>query len=276
VVEFSLLPSSLQVPVDQPPFHEWVLPDGNSWTQFFHTEAGYLIRFPVLADFQVSADGLQVTCTPTPETTKETVEHLYLNQVLPLALSKTGKLALHASVVEINNSAVAFVAESGRGKSTLAASFSTNGYRFLTDDGLLINKTDSQHFALPNHPSIRLWDDSFEALIPNSDSNSTTVGSTSKIKILADGRIPFCDQPCPLKLLYFLGEGNTDTVCISPVSGHDAIIEMVRHSFLLDIEEREMLSQHFLMTYQHLPENQYFFSLITPANTTHFLQYARP
>lgn len=231
--------------VDQLPFHEWVLPDGNSWTQFYHTETGYLIRFPGLADFQISADGLQVTCTPTPVTTKETVEHLYLNQVLPLALSKTGKLALHASVVEINNSAVAFIAKSGRGKSTLAASFSTNGYRFLTDDGLLINKTNTEYLALPNHPSIRLWDDSCEALIPESGNCSSAVAYTSKVRILANEKISFCEQPCPLKFLYFLGEGNTDSVCISHISGHDALIEMVRHSFLLDVEAREMLSRHF-------------------------------
>jgi hypothetical protein len=45
--------------------------------------------------------------------------------------------------------------------------------------------------------------------------------------------------------MYFLGEGKTDAVSIEPVSGRDAMIELVRHSFLLDIEERDMLKHHF-------------------------------
>ena len=63
-------------------------PDGTLWMQFFRTETGYLLRFPDMADFQVSADGLGVVCTPAPGVPDGTPEHLYLNQVLPLALSK--------------------------------------------------------------------------------------------------------------------------------------------------------------------------------------------
>src|SRR5574340_1151913 len=102
---------------------------------------------------------------PAPAGGEQTVEHLYLNQVLPLALSMQGKLVFHASAVEIGEVAVAFMGESGKGKSTLAASFATHGYRFLTDDGLVIEAEDEGHRIVPSHPSLRLWQDSEGALI---------------------------------------------------------------------------------------------------------------
>ena len=96
------------------PFHAWTFPDGALWTEFHRAGGGYLLRFPNLADFQVSADGRNVTCFPVPEVSEATVRHLYLNQVLPLALSKQGHLVFHASAVEVAGGALAFVANSGR------------------------------------------------------------------------------------------------------------------------------------------------------------------
>ena len=176
---------------------------------------------------------------------KQTVEHLYLNQVLPLALSRQFKFVLHASAVEIGNFAVAFMGVSGQGKSTLATSFATSGHRFLTDDGLQLEKGEDGYLIQPSHPSIRLWDDSRLALMPETAQTAPPVDFTPKSRFLADDEVAYCDEARPLRCLYFLGEGDTDTVSIEPVSGRDAMIELVRHSFLLDIEAREMLMHHF-------------------------------
>ena len=151
-VNFSIGAARAQAAVAMAPFHEWAFPDGTLWTQFYRTEAGYLLRFPGLADFDVSADALGVTCHPAPGASEATSQHLYLNQVLPLVLSKRGKLVFHASAVEVAGGAVAFVAESGRGKSTLAASFAINGCRFLTDDGLVLEDCGAGYQVSPAIP----------------------------------------------------------------------------------------------------------------------------
>ena len=65
------------------PFHEWALQDGTLWPLFFRTAAGYLLRFPDLADFTVSPDGREVSVYPARGVSDQTIEHLYLNQVLP-------------------------------------------------------------------------------------------------------------------------------------------------------------------------------------------------
>ncbi len=164
MVEFEIAAARPQAPLPAP-FHTWALPDGSPWTDFHRENGGYLLRFPDMADFQVSADAEHVTCHPVPGASDAVVQHLYLNQVLPLSLSKQGKLVFHASAVEVDGGAIAFVGVSGRGKSTLAASFAIDGYRFLTDDGLVVEPAERGHVALPSHPSIRLWEDSESALI---------------------------------------------------------------------------------------------------------------
>jgi hypothetical protein len=245
VVDFSFAVASTQTPVDLLPFHEWDSPDGTLWMQFFRTETGYLLRFPDMADFQVSADGRAVVCTPAFGVPDGTPEHLYLNQVLPLALSKLGKLVFHASAVEVGDVAVAFVAESGRGKSTLAASFATDGFRFLTDDGLALEVCGDNYQVMPSHPSIRLWKDSQKAIFTTDAATAPPLQFTSKARFLASSGLAFCEQSRPLQRVYFLGDGSASAVMFQRMSGAEALVEWVKHSFLLDVEEKPLLASHF-------------------------------
>jgi hypothetical protein len=245
VVEFTLLEARAQEAADAAPFHEWALPDGAMWTQFYRNAAGYLLRFPDLADFQVSADGSKVSCRPAPGVTDETPQHLYLNQVLPLVLNKLGKLVFHASAIELDGAAVAFVAESGRGKSTLAASFATCGYRLLSDDGMMVEAHGTGYQVRPSHPSLRLWEDSQEALLGADALKAPAVSFTSKARFLAGANFVFCQQPRALRQVYFLGDGSAPALTFQPLGKAEALMEWVRHSFLLDIEEKSMLASHF-------------------------------
>jgi hypothetical protein len=244
VVDLDIAAARPQAPLPAP-FHTWALPDGAPWTEFHREHVGYLLRFPGLADFHVSADAKRVTCHPVPGTSDAVVQHLHLNQVLPLALSKQGSLVFHASAVEVDGGAIAFVGESGKGKSTLAASFAIDGCRFLTDDGLVVESADRGHVVLPSHPSIRLWQDSEEALIAPGTAMAPAVDYTPKARFLAGDRLRFCDEQRPLRRVYFLGDGNVSDIAIRRLSGADAMIEWVRHSFLLDVEEKPRLASHF-------------------------------
>ena len=226
-------------------FHEWIFPDGTPWTRFYRDGADYLLRFVDLADFCVSSDGRAVRCWPVPDVSDESARFLFLNQVMPLALSRQGTLVFHASAVEIDGQAVAFMGESGRGKSTLAASFATNGFRFLTDDGLVVESSEGQWRIAPSHPSIRLWEDSQEALLGADALTAPPLQYTSKSRFLAGNEIVFCDQPRVLHRVYFLGEGSDQGPPFERLKPGEALIELLRHSFLLDIEERQVLAAHF-------------------------------
>ena len=215
------------------------------WTFFYRQPAGYLLRFPDMADFEVSANGCQVRGWPAIGAAPSTLGHLYLNQVLPLAMSRQGKLMLHGRAVEIDGHGVAFIGESGRGKSTLAASFATGGSRFLTDDGLHLEWTGGECQIVPSHPSIRLWEDSQEALISDTAAGAPALDFTTKSRLLAGPDIAFCDQARALRRIYFLGDGDVSVPTMERLRPAEALICLAKNSFLLDIEAQDMLAQHF-------------------------------
>ena len=244
-VNYLVQPARPQAPVPAGAFHQWTSANDAVWTFFYRQQTGYLLRFPDMADFEVSADGLHVRGWPAPGAAPPTVDHLYLNQVLPLALSRQGKLMLHGSAVDIQGQGVAFIGESGRGKSTLAASFATGGTRFLTDDGLHLEWVGGECRIIPSHPSIRLWEDSQEALISTTAAVAPALDFTTKSRLLAGPDIAFCDQPRALRRIYFLGEGEASAPTMKPLRPAEALICLAKNSFLLDVEARDMLAQHF-------------------------------
>ncbi len=240
-----LLEMRVLEPVAAAPFHEWSSPDGTVWTQFFRTGDGYLLRFPDLADFEVAGGALAVVCHPAPDVSRDTCDHLYLNQVLPLVLGKQGKLVFHASAIVIGDAAVALLGESGLGKSTLAASFAASGSQFLTDDGLVVEPAGDGFRILPSHPSLRLWQDSQDALIGPETRAAPPLAYTAKARLLAGTGLAFCAQARPLRRAFFLGEAGAATVNFEPLSAAQALVEWVKHSFLLDPAEKPALASHF-------------------------------
>ena len=227
------------------PFHQWRFFDGTIAAAFFRCDDGYFLKFPELADFIVSSDGNTITSHPSFDTSAATIEHLYLNQVMPLAFSLQGKLVFHASAVETSVGAIAFMGASSRGKSTLATSFAMSGFRFLTDDGLLLEKSAGCFYVQPSHPSIRLWDDSREALMHGKATLAPSLQFTPKTRILSDDVLTFCDEARRLGNVYFLGDGSALEVCIEPMRPSEALIGLLNHSFLLDIEARDVIASHF-------------------------------
>lgn len=246
-------------------FHRWELPDGQLWTEFHSDEHGYLLRFPDIADFHISKDGVAICAWPVADIPDSTTQHIYLNQVYPLALSRQGKLIFHASAVEIESHCIAFVGHSGMGKSTLAASFATNGFRFLTDDGLRLEKSGDGYRVRPSHPSLRLWEDSRDALLANDSDEAPSLHFTSKSRLLAGDEIAFCDQPRQLHRVYFLSAEECNSPKITPLKSSEALIELVKHSFLLDIRQTNILADHF-QELSLLVEDPIFYRLHYPRN----------
>ena len=235
-----------QSPVPREPYNTWLHPRGHVWAAFFHAPDGYLIRFPGLADFALSADCRLADCSPVPGAPEATLRHLFANQIVPLGLSFQGKLVLHASAVDIAGEAVAFAAPSGRGKSTLAASFATHACAFLTDDALLLRHQEAcGHWVMPSQPSLRLWHDSRDSVAPAAALAGIAPGPGAKPRLAAGPGLEHCHSERLLKLAYFLGEGDTDEIIIRPTSQAQALIHWVRNSFQLDPTHSEMLARQF-------------------------------
>ena len=256
MIQFEKQPARPQEARTDVPFQRYVYADGSVWTEFYRDDEGYLLRFPGLADFAVSADGEHVTAWPTAESDSDTVEHLYINQLVPLALSRQGRPTFHASVVTVPGGAIAFLGETGYGKSTLAASYALDDSRFLTDDALIIEETPEGCTVHPGHASLRLWQDSVDALIESESLESVRVSYSTKARLLAGDALAYSDDPQHLLAAFVLGEGDIDGVCINDLSGVARYMAWLRNSFLLDIQDRDMLAQHFEWTHRisdHIP-----------------------
>lgn len=232
-----------QVPLPEPDFARWRSEDGEVLASFHRLAEDYVVRFIDRADFLIALASGTVTCWPTPGN-RRAMRDLYLNQVLPVIAAHHGKLVIHASGVAIGGDAVAFVGATGRGKSTLAAAFARAGWPFLSDDGLYLEPARNGFLASPNQPSFPLWLDS-EAEVVRGEASPYEWEQIEKARIEADENLPFQREALPLKALYFLGPGDAAEPAISAFSEREALAELINHSYLLDVEDRAQIKQHF-------------------------------
>lgn len=251
-------------------FNQWRLPDGEIWLSLTKTESGYLLRFPDFADFLVPAHGKEISCSPRLDTPLDTIRHLFLDQVMPLVLSKAGRLVLHASAVSAPEGAVAFLGVSGQGKSTLAASFCQQGFRLLTDDCLLLKEEEGQIVAIPSYPGLRLWSETITALFDHELALARVAQYTEKKRLgPGNSRFTFSSDSAPLRRVYVLVPpekvSEARGITIAPLSPQEAFIELVRYAYKLDITDRERLKEEFDCI-SHIVSKPFFYRLTFPRN----------
>jgi hypothetical protein len=225
-------------------FNEWPSLDGQPWLSFARIDSDYLLRFHDRADFTVSSDGSQIQCFPQPGIPLETIRHLLLDQVVPLTLSSRGRLILHASAIVSPEGAVAFLGASGLGKSTLAASFSHEGFPFLTDDCLVLKEEAGRLLAIPGYPGLRLWPESLQGVFEHLPQLPQVAGYSTKKRLQAHEQLPFHAEPVAIRRIYLLSEAQTG-VRIDPVAPRDAIPELGRYMYILDVKNRADFQDKF-------------------------------
>jgi len=98
-------------------------------------EAGYRIWASRFGRHLITNDGLRVV-SALPAVAPWRWQRLLFAQVLPLSAALRGLDPFHASAVVIGERAVALVAASGSGKTSLAAHLVARGAPFMTDDVL--------------------------------------------------------------------------------------------------------------------------------------------
>ena len=236
-LRFEQAPPLEQTDLPFEPYDKWRTLDGDVAASFYRAASGYLLRFPDCADFAIDLGRQVVTCTPAPDMVDENIADLYFNQVLPLLMGYDGDPVLHASGIAIDGAAIGFVGPTGRGKSTLAAAFARAGYPFLTDDGLILDASDSGYSVRPRRPILRLCADSEAAILDRQAALSDV--ELWKERVPASAEIPFHDKPVPLAALYVLAEpGGVRQAVITALTPTEALSALMGHSFILDVDDR--------------------------------------
>ena len=244
-VEFELLPPAELEPTPIEWFHHREAANGDVWLTFARQVRGYLLRFTVYADFMLLDEGARILAVPRPGVPLETIRHLLLDQVMPLVLSQRGGLIMHASAVAVPGGAIAFVGDTGRGKSTLATSLTQRGHRLITDDCLVVREQSGQFVAMPTYPGLRIFANTADALLGPGPALPRVAHYTPKKRLGPDNiQLPFEFDAVPLRRVFFLEPPdhalatNREPVVFTRMPPHTAMLELIRTSVRLDHEDR--------------------------------------
>lgn len=227
--------------------HHWKTPDGEAFCSCGKMHGAFVLRFHGTVDFHISTNQRDITCFPRENVPASTVRHLLIDQVVPRVLGHRGWLVVHGSAVLMAGKAVAFVGESGLGKSTLAAYLHQQGHTILTDDCFRLDDDDPTRISMtPNYPGVRLFDDSSNEFLARSPRREVA-HYTGKKRIAIGGIEDSMHQP--LAAIFFLAsptDQTSETVEMTPVTGLQRIMHLVRCSFGLYGGADDELRRHFI------------------------------
>lgn len=226
--------------------------DGSCWLSSARLGSAYALRFSGMADFLISPDRRRISCHSLSAPV-ETIRHLFLDQVLPRLLASHDRVVLHASAVAIGSAAVAFLGDSGQGKSTLSASLASPrwyGYPLITDDSLLLHKCGEQIYCVPSYPGVRLWDESVSALFDGSAVVAPVAHYVDKYRLnTTENRIAYASEALPLRKIYLLAPQDPDLVpeeiTITPVSPGEVFGKLLATSYRLELDDARRIKEEF-------------------------------
>jgi hypothetical protein len=258
----SISPSDLQEPVW---LHHWLHQNGEKTISVAKSKTNFILRYHLSADFYYSQTEAKIICHPLPDTPKETIRHLLLDQVIPRIVCYLGRPVVHASGSIIRDSGILFLGETGWGKSTLCAFLDKNGFPLLSDDSILLEQANKIVMGIPSYSSLRLLKDSYKALQFDQKANIHTDDVShysSKKRVIFTDKRKNPTSPIPIKAIFFLNDPTTLSIksplTLSPVTGYLAAIELTKHCFHLDPTDFLMMGKQ-LQTIAGLLKNKSFY-----------------
>lgn len=154
---------------------------------------------------------------------------LILGPALGILLHQRGRLVLHASAVNINDGAVAFMGHNGAGKSTTTFSFMNNGHPLISDDILSIDFRSGLPVVYPGLPRIKLWPESLELSRKNMRSFPIHPESRKRSCFVDN----FYNRDIYLKHIYVIE--NSEKTFLEELKPQDALLELIRNSYCANI-----------------------------------------
>jgi hypothetical protein len=112
--------------------------DGYPFYTFCRVGDDIVGRMGSIGDFEISADLSTVVCHPYVGGQREVLPIVIPGTIAAFLMNMAGQFVLHGSAVDVNGRGLAFVGQSGQGKSTMAAMFCAAGATLVTDDLLLL------------------------------------------------------------------------------------------------------------------------------------------
>lgn len=230
--------------------HQYTQSSGQPWLSLAGESSNYHLNFSELAHFHVNKSAKAIQCYPMSGIPLTTITHLFLDIVIPLVLSQQVGLVLHGGAVLISGQMVAFLGETGQGKSTIVASLGQKGFPVVTDDCLVVEEKEAQFFGNPLYPSLRLWPEAISALFGNTPELPRVPHYSDKKRLeMNEDLIRFSPEAKTLHRIYILTRHpeteNRHNITIDPLFPRDAFMEIIKHPYRLEIGIHERLQKEF-------------------------------
>jgi hypothetical protein len=223
--------------------------DSTGWFRYGLTPEGWLsLSWRRLFAFAVSSDGRQILGTPLESASESSFETHLLSQVLSCAMLRLGHEPIHASVVSVGGHAVALTADSGFGKSSLAATFVAAGDPLLTDDLLVVAERRGRFVAQPGPRRLKLYPSTARRLLGREPVGAPVNDRTRKMVIQLE-EPDVVSEPLELAAIYVLRvpakTSKATRTTIRTLSARRAFVELTKASFNSLLVDAERLSRQF-------------------------------
>jgi len=221
----------------------------SEWFRYAHLSDGSTyVRWDDLGEFLVSSDGRRVVCVPASAASPESFQVYLLGQAISYALVKSGFEPLHATAVEVDGEAIAFLGLSGYGKSSLAACFLAAGHVLLTDDLLLLHTGPGGLEAYPGPPRIKLFPHMARRFFGKSSGIPMNLFTQKSVIPFEQSRA----RPVPLRAIYSIATPRENRrarkVEMEPLSARDAFLVVVKNTFNYVLVDADRLRRQVLQT----------------------------
>jgi hypothetical protein len=233
-------------------------------------EDRHVVRFRDAVDYILAPDA--ITYHLHDRRFAHAVEIWLLGPILSLWHELRGRPALHASAVAVGDGAIGFLATNKGGKSTLAAGLMQAGPPLLTDDILVLDASTDRVVGRPSYPQMRMWPEQVRHFVGDVAEWPRVVPHLSKRRVAVgpEGFGSFADAGRPVTHL-FLPERRSDATDVqwSPLSPQEAVVELLRHSFLPNTADQLGLADRRLPILTALAEQAQVARLVYPEGAEH-------
>lgn len=209
---------------------------GESVVQLYAMPHGVLMRFPRVADFRLSPG--EIDCRLADPDLAFMIDICLLGHVMAYYLELSGVAALHAGAVAWGGQAVLFAADRTGGKSTLVASAVAAGLALLADDIAALELRGGAVWCRPGFPQMKLTPEQAQRFAGGAEGFGLVHPSFAKLNVPAERVGSLATAPLPLARIYLVerrAEAADASVSIEPVAPGEALIQLVRHSFLAEL-----------------------------------------
>lgn len=125
------------------------------------TRDEFHLHIPETGDYYVH-HGREILVTPAPNAGAREVRLFLLGSAWGALCYQRGILALHSSVVQVGDGAVAFCGPTGSGKSSVAARLVARGFPLVADDLCRFDPSGEHARVYPASPRLKLWRDALD------------------------------------------------------------------------------------------------------------------